>query len=324
MLYLRVKQFLTIARLTGLEAIRQPLAFILFATAVLLVALLPLVLSHTLGESVKFVRDGSLGFMFVAGLLLSAQAACSALSEELRRGTASVVLIKPIPRSLFFLAKFAGVAWVMLLYCAGMTMAILLAVRTAYDAYVPDWWSATPLLAATIGAFLIGGLINFMGRRPFVSNAFLWLLILLSAAFAFGGWIDASGARMPFGTLYEYRILPVAALMTLAILMLAGISVALATRLTALPTLSLCGAVFLLGLLSDYFFGRHADTSFIAQLLYQLIPNWQHFWVVDALGGDGVVPLEYLKLALGYAAFYLAGVLTVGAVSFERMEVEGS
>ncbi len=320
---LAVKQFFTIARLTAVDAIRQPLAFLLFATTLILIALLPLILSHTLGESVKFVRDGSLGFMFVAGLILGAHMACASLSSEVRHGTVSVVLSKPIARITFFLAKYAGIAAVLLLFAAGTLMAVLLSVRTAFQAYVTDWWSATPLLLACVGAFVVGGLINYVLRRPFVSNAFLSLLMLLTLAFVFAGFVDQHGQRMAFGALYDFRILSAGSLITLAILVLAALSVSLATRLSTIPTLSLCGGLFFLGLLSDYFFGQHSATSQTARVLYYLLPNWQHFWVVDALGGDGSIPGGYVFMAGAYAVLYLAGILVFGVMAFQRMEVEG-
>ncbi len=319
---LAIRQFITIARLTALEAIRQPLAFLLFATALFLVGLLPLVLSHTLGESEKFVRDGALAFMWLAGLILGAHLACASLSGEIRRGTVSAVLSKPIGRTTFFLAKYTGIAVVMTLFAAGILMAVLLAARTASEPHFVDRWAAVPLWLSIGLAFVIGGLINFFLRRPFVSNAFATLFILLAAAFLFTGWVDRAGQPTAFGAFYDFRILYAGALIALAILVLAALSVSLATRLRAVPTLSICGAVFLLGLLSDYFFGRFADGSAVAKSLYYLLPNWQHFWVVDALAGDGTIPWVYVSQAGAYALLYLAGLLVFGVTAFQRMEVK--
>ncbi len=316
-----VNQFFTIARLTALDAVRQPLSFLLFASTLVLIAVLPLVLSHTLGESVKFVRDGSLAFMFLAGLILGAHMACATLSNEVRHGTVSVVLSKPMARATFFLAKYAGIAAVLVLFAAGILMAVMLSVRTAFDAFITDWWSAAPLLLACVGAFIVGGLINFFFRRPFISNAFVSLLLLLTLAFVFAGFVDQQGRFMTFGALYDFRILPAGLLITMAVLVLAGLSVSLATRLPTIPTLSICGGLFLLGLLSDYFFGQQAATSGAAGTLYYLLPNWQHFWVVDALSGDGVIPAQYVCMAGAYAVLYLSGILLFGLLAFQRMEV---
>ncbi len=317
-----LQQFITIARLTALEAIRQPIGFLLFSTVLLLVALLPLVLSHTLGESARFVRDGGLAFMWVAGLILGAHLASAALADEIRRGTVSAVLSKPVQRWVFLLAKYVGIASVMLLFCFGMTMAVLLSTRAAAQPYEVDWWGAGPLLAALASAFMLAGLINFLLRRPFISTAYMTLMLLLTLAFGAGGLVHHEGGRMPFGDLYDWRVLPVATLIALAILVLSGISVALATRLRTIPTLVGCGALFFLGLLSDYYFGARAEASILASTLYHLLPNWQHFWVVDALTGHGTVPWSYVAMVGGYAMLYLFGVLLLGLVAFRHMDVQ--
>ncbi len=319
---LAARQFITVARLTAVEAIRQPLTFLLFTTALGLVALLPMVLSHTLGESDRFVRDGSLAFMLLAGLILGAHIACSALSAEIRRGTVSAVLSKPIQRTVFFLSKFAGIAMVMCLFSAGILMAILVSVRTAIDPYFIDPWAAVPLWMAICLAFVLGALINFLFRRPFISNAFISLLLLLTAAFIFTGMVDQEGQAIGFGELYDFRILHAGGLIILAILVLSAISVSLATRFSTVPTLSICGAVFLMGLLSDYAFGRFAADSLFHRVMYYIIPNWQHFWVADAFAVDVSIPIAYTLTAAAYALLYLSGVMVLGMTAFQRMEVK--
>lgn len=317
-----LRQFVTISRLTVLEAVRQPLSFLLFATTLSIIALMPLTLSHTLGESSKFVRDGALAFMMLAGLILGAHLACSALSAEMRRGTVSAVLSKPVNRTVFFLAKYVGIALLMTVFSAGLLMAILLAVRAVHEPWITDWWAAGPLIAVIILSFLLGGLINFFLRRPFISNTFVTLFVLLLLAFFFSGFVDAQGEPATFGLLYDFRILRAGGLIILAIWVLSAISVALATRLSTIPTLAFCGFVFFFGLLSDYLFGRFADTVLWAKVLYYALPNWQHFWVVDALAADTTIPIAYVLHVGVYALCYTGVVLIFGLLAFKQMEVE--
>jgi hypothetical protein len=319
---LAVSQWFAIARLTALEAARQPIVFLLGIGTVLLISFLPMVLSHTMGESAKFVRDGSLAFMLLSGLILGAYAACATLTLELRRGTVSVVLSKPVDRAVFFLAKYAGIGGVLIAYAAGITLATMLSVRAAVEPYVLDWRIAAPLLGASFLACLLAGLLNFYLRRPFPSNACFLLLVFLSCAFIYGGFYDQAGNPVPFASLYDLRIITAAVLITLAILVLAGLSVVLATRFSSTPTLSICSAALLLGLLSDYMFGRHADTSWIAKILHMALPNWQHFWVVDVLAGPGAIPLAYVGQASLYALLYLTGICCLAVVSFKHMELK--
>src|SRR5437762_3435266 len=69
-----------------------------------------------------------------------------------------------------------------------------------------------------------------------------------------------------------------------AVWILAGIALACSTRLDMIPTLAICSAVFLLGTMSDYLFGRPAaHGSWWASVLYTITPNWQLFWLADAI-----------------------------------------
>jgi ABC-2 type transport system permease protein len=316
-----IRQFTSIARLTALEAARQPI-FLLMATAcVVFIGLLPLLITHTLGEGAKLVRDSGLAFYFVCGLILGSYVACSSLTHEIRRGTAASILSKPVSREIFFLAKFAGVASVMIFFSAAAAIAILMSSRVAEPLYSFDWWAATPLLVAPLLAYVIAGLWNFFTQRPFVSAASVMLLVTLAVAFTFAGFVDSEGHKVAFGSAYSWKIVPVSMLIFFAIAVLTGLAMSLAIRLDTVPTLSICSVVFLIGLMSDYLFGRHAANSLLANLFYRIVPNWQNFWVVDALSGDGAIPWSYVALAAIYAAIYLAGILSLGLLAFRQLEV---
>jgi hypothetical protein len=315
------RQFTAIATLTALEAVRQPICLLMATTCVVFIGLLPLLITHTLGEGGKLVRDSGLAFHFVCGLILGSYAACSSLTHEIRRGTASSILSKPVSREIFFCAKFAGVAVVMLLFSVATAMAILMSTRVAAPLYFFDWWAGVPLLAAPLMAYLIAGLWNFFTQRPFVSAASILLLVALASAFVFAGYVDSEGHRVAFGAAYSWKIIPVSALIFFAIAVLTGLAMSLAIRLDAVPTLSICSVVFLAGLMSDFLFGRHAAHRLFANLLYRVIPNWQHFWVVDALSGEGAIPWSYVLRAAIYAGLYLAGILSLGMLAFRHLEV---
>lgn len=323
---LQLKQFAAISGMTALEAMRQPILLLLTLSSVCFIALLPFVITHVLGESVRIVRDSSMALHFVGGLLMGGYAACAALSGEIRRGTASAILSKPVGRAVFFLAKFTGVAAVLLLYSTATTIATILSTRAARESFYIDWWGALPLFAAIALALVLSGVENFFTKRPFVSRCFGWLLVALPVAFFVSGFAPAHLVLQPGEVTSGYagglplELAPVSALIALAILVLAALAVALATRLEVVPTLSICSAVFMLGLMSDYLFGRNAAGSRLAALLYALTPNWQHFWGADALNAGGV-PWSYVAQAAAYAALYLAGLLGAGIVAMRGMEV---
>ena len=318
---LGIKQFIAVARLTALEAVRQPVFLLLASTSLLLVGLFPVIVTQTLSEGARLIRDCALALHFVTGLVLGSLAACHALGRDIRRGTAAAVLSKPVGRVTFFLAKYSGVAVALLLYSGLMTAGALLGVRTvSRDDYQFDWWGSGPLLATLPLAFALAGLQNYFSRCAFTSRAFAWLVALVGVALVVSCAVPRE-AGAAFGSTLTWPIARAGALIALAVLVLTSIATALATRLEAIPVLSLCSGLFLFGLISDYLVGRLSPAQrAVAGRLIDLLPNWQHFWVVDALNKQGI-PGVYLLHAAAYAGLCLAGFLAAGIFAFHRMEV---
>jgi hypothetical protein len=50
-------------------------------------------------------------------------------------------------------------------------------------------------------------------------------------------------------------------------------------------------------------------------------PNWQLFWLADALEGQNKIPLSYLGEALGYACAYIGAILALALTLFEDREL---
>ncbi len=320
---LQLQQFIAIARLALLETLRQPIILLLALGSLTFIALMPLLITHVLGDGQRMVRDSALALHLVSGLVLGAYAACASLRDEVRRGTASAVLSKPVGRTLFLLAKYVGLALVMLLYSALLAIAVILAARTAAEDFSFDIWGSGPLLLAILLALLAGGLQNFLLRRPFASRTFAALLLLVPLALLVSGAVDVEGHRASlYASALPLATLPASVLITMAILILSGWSVSLATRLDVVPTLACCAVLLMAGLMGDYLFGATAQTHSGAALLYGLLPNFQHFWAVDALA-RGTIPWSYVARAAEYGAFYLAGILSIGIVAFRHMELRG-
>ena len=169
---LRIRQLLVLARLTAAEAIRQPIYLLLTTTCVILTGLAPFIKLHRFGEDGKLVRDTGLACHFVFGLFVAGYAACSSLAREMRSGTASAVLSKPVSREVFFLAKFLGIAGVTLAFSMCSITATLLAERAAekfyftnkLTGYIQDTGTGILLLLAPLAAYFIAGLINYLTK----------------------------------------------------------------------------------------------------------------------------------------------------------------
>lgn len=317
----RFNQFFSIARLTALEASRQPI-FLLVTTIVLVfIALLPVLITHIVGDSARMVRDSALALQLVAGLVLACYAATATINRELRKGTLASVISKPISREQFFLAKFAGVAAVMIVFVLVATAATMMSVRTASYAFTYDWAGSGPLMAAVFIAYILAAIYNFISRTPFVSRAFLFLTISVAVAFVVSCAIPGEDQGAGFGGAMPWNILPAGALIGLATALMCTMAVSLAVHLDMVPTSFICLGIFLLGMMSDYLFGARAATDAWAAMWYALLPNWQHFWAVDALH-QGLIPWLYTLNAAAYAIFYGATVLSAGLLAFRNMEVK--
>jgi hypothetical protein len=57
----------------------------------------------------------------------------------------------------------------------------------------------------------------------------------------------------------DWRMVPAAILILFALWILAALALACSTRFDMIPTLAICSAIFLLGIMSDYLFGRRAE-----------------------------------------------------------------
>jgi ABC-type transport system involved in multi-copper enzyme maturation permease subunit len=326
---LRIRQFLALASLTAAESIRQPICLLLASACVALTALTPMLDLFNFGEEGKLARDSGLAFHFVFGMLAAAWAASSSLARELRAGTASAVLSKPVGRATFLLAKFAGIAAMLAAFSACAAAATLLSDRVSerfvvtarMATYATDWRTGWLLLAAPGVACAAAALLNYTVKRPFESTAFGLLLAAVFGVLLASGFWDRLGQRASFDLAVQWRILPASLLIALALVVLAAVALALSTRLAAVPTLTLTAGVFLAGLLSDHVLGRRAAASTAAAWLYRLVPDWQHFWMADALAGGGAIPARYVGAAALYALLYTGAALLMGLVSFRNAEV---
>jgi hypothetical protein len=93
--------------------------------------------------------------------------------------------------------------------------------------------------------------------------------------------------------------------------------------LDVIPTLAICSAFFLVGIMSDYLFGRRAESgSWWASVLYTVTPNWQLFWLADALdSGKSTFHWGYVGKAFTYVIGYVGAVLAFAVVLFDDREL---
>jgi len=112
-----------------------------------------------------------------------------------------------------------------------------------------------------------------------------------------------------------------AVLLLLAAMIFVALAVALSSRFNIVVTLSVCVGFFLLGLISDYVFGRFAETHIWAKTGRILVPNLQVFWISDAIYEESQVPPKYIIISATYAICYTTGILSAAIALFQRRQV---
>jgi ABC-2 type transport system permease protein len=319
-----MRQFLTIATNAFMELIRQPVFLLLMTASVLFEIFLAVPYYFAFGEESKLVENETLAVMLLSGLLGAVLSASASLAREIRTGTALAVLSKPVGRAQFFLAKYAGLAAALAMLSYVNLIGVLLASWMSFDAYgKTDLPALGIFVAGVLVAYALAGFSNFFLRRPFVSDAVLALVVTTTLAafliFRFTRQMQTLGVEAHV----DWRLVPAGILVLFALWILAALAIACSTRLDTIPTLAVCSAFFLIGLMSDYFFGTRAEAGkWWASALYTVIPNWQLFWFADALDmGKSTFHWGYVGKAFAYMVAYAGAALAVGTALFEEREL---
>jgi len=302
-----------------MELVRQPVFLLLMTGSLLFEIFLAVPYYFAFGDEPKLVENSALAVMLLTGLFGAVLCASSSLAREIRSGTALAVLSKPVGRTRFLLAKYTGLAGALTLLAYVNLIGVLLASWMAFDAYGKTDLEALSILGGAVALAYA----NFFLRRNFVSDAVLALVILVTLAAVWILGYTKQMASLSVQSHADWRLLPAGVLILFALWILAALAIACSTRLDIIPTLAICSAFFLLGLMSDYFFGRRAEAgSWWASTLYTLVPNWQLFWLADALEtGKDTFHWDYVGKAFVYVIGYAGAALAVGTALFEEREL---
>lgn len=313
----------TIAANTFTEVIRQPIYLIVIGCGVALILLSPYFTMFTLLENNKMIKDMGLSTILLCGLLLAAFSASSVVYQEVENKTLLVILCKPVSRSSFIIGKYIGVLLGLLAAQYLLMLVLSQTVRTEITEAMysksdhPVW---VGYLLAMLFSLGMAAFANFFYEKPFTSSAITFALPSFTLVFLALCLIDNNWQLQPFAKPLEGQIFIASFVISLATAVLCAVATAASTRLGSIPTLGLCGTIFLLGLFSDYLFGRNAAHSWLAQLCYTVIPNLQIYWLADAVVGQRQIPLAYLQHVAMYTLFFVAAMLCFAIALFQQRE----
>ena len=307
-----------------MELVRQPVFLLLLTGSVLFEIFLAVPYYFAFGDEMKLVKTSSLAIMLLAGLFGAVLSASASLAREIRTGTALAVLSKPVGRTQFLLAKFVGLAAALTLLAYVNLVGVMTASWMAFDAYGKTNLTAIGIFGGgVVLAYALAGFSNFFLRRPFVSDAVFALVVMITlAAFIILQFTKQMQSLGEWAAV-DWRLVPAGMLILFAFWIFAAVALACSTRLDMIATLTVCSAIFLLGLMSDYLFGQLAERgSWWASALYSAVPNWQLFWLADALEtGKDTFSWAYVGKAFAYMIFYAGAALSVAVALFDDREL---
>lgn len=312
-------RILTIAANTFIEVIRQPIFLIILGVSLLLILLSPYLTIFALLANQMLVKDMTMATVLLTGLLLSAFSASNVIYKEIENRTILTVITKPVKRSSFIIGKYLGLLLALFVAQYLLSLVLIQTIRTEITeaAYSKsDYPVLFGYLFAIFFTLIMAAFANFFYEKPFNSSAVLLAIPFFSLIFCLLCVIGHDWSIQPILATLDYQILIATFLIFLATALLTAIAVASSTRLSPIATLILCLTIFLLGLFSDYLFGRNAQNSVVANILYKIVPNIQIYWVMDAILDERTIPLSYLKYILSYTISFVLGILAIAMALF--------
>ena len=149
---------------------------------------------------------------------------------------------------------------------------------------------------------LLAAVLNYIRNMPF-SSCVTFLMAAVLPVYAILLYL-VRGAPDDEGFIPPLQFITAISLLFPAIWLMGAISAALATRCGIVANLTTCSVLFFLGLISKYVSTRLLGGGVMGDLLSAILPNWQYFWMADALAAHTHIPLRYLGWALLYSIIY--------------------
>ena len=319
-----MNKLFTIAKNTFIETLRQPVYAIIIVAALFLLFISPSLTMYTMSDDNKLLREIGLSTLFLTSLFISIFSASGAVAKEMENKTILTVLTKPVQRPIFIIAKFFGVASAVVLAHYICTIALLMVIRhgvleTVNDPH--DWTVIATAGIVVVAVFLLSAFFNYAYEWKFSSTAIVLTGIFATLGIVFLIFIDNRWQFNPKGNGINAVDIYGSVLLLLAAIIMVALAVALSSRFNIVVTLSCCIGIFLLGLVSDYAFGRFAETQLWAKIGRYLVPNLQIFWISDAIYEGSQIPVKYIVITASYALCYTTAILALAIALFQRRQV---
>jgi len=341
-----IEQLLAIIRNTFFECVRQPICLVIVIASVLLVLMSNPFAAFTMSDDQRMYVDIGISTVFMSGAILAAFLATAVVNQEITNRTVLMVVSKPVPRATFVIGKYVGVTLALIAATAVPAMAFLLVevhgvMQTAATPYRwPCIVFGSVAIALTIGT---ATWCNFFYGKSFAAITTLLGGPLLLIAYVLSLFFDPTFQSIDPSKEFRGELVVAILLMFVSLSIISAIAVAISTRLGQILTIGITLAILMLGLLSDWIFARKIQdlTKLIAvrdaagggvldwdhaalwacMAGYAVVPNFQVFWIVDAVNQEQPIPFDYISLVVPYGAAMTVAAIAIAIALFQRREV---
>lgn len=288
------------------EGIRQPMFWLLFAAALIIMLMSPFWPYFTFGEDYKVVKEVCFACSWLFPGIFAVVAASISVSEEIELRTAVTLMSKPISRRQFLLGKFGGLllAALFMTIMLGWVLVWVSVFKASYDPAFPNTREA---LAQADPRWVIDWANDTFGGS-----------VLGDLAKGIGFWINDAGIALP-GLLIGFC----------QVMVLLAVAVALGTRLPMVVNIPVCVVVFFLGHLTPIMIEVTRSgfrlVYFMARLFDTTLPGLDVFDASQAVVRDIPLPAGAYALytfnVILYAITYTAIALLFGLILFEDRDL---
>jgi hypothetical protein len=287
------QQTLAIIRNTFFESIRQPIMLVVLVVATVALILANPLSAFTMEDDQRMFIDLGLATVFICGCLLSAFIATNVLGREIENRTALTVISKPVPRVLFVIGKYLGVAGAITLGAFYMALVFMLAdLHSVLQTVRDPLHGPVIVFGFAAGAVGLGAAVwcNYFYGRNFTGTVIAVTTPLAALAYLFSMMFKPNFALQSIADGFKGQLWLAIIALWVAIMVLTAIALAASTRLGQVMTLLVTIGVFLLGMLSDWMFSRPLIS--MEQTWTQRVSNMTADDVERLLGSEASAPLR--------------------------------
>jgi ABC-type transport system involved in multi-copper enzyme maturation permease subunit len=275
------------------ETTRRPLYYILLLSAAVMVYVSKTLSLFSFYQEMHLVREMGVATITFWCFLVVVITSGLVVTQELEDRTAVTLLSKPLRRSEFLIGKFAGLVAALVPGVVVLAGVLFITLYLMAESHLPV---ADPEIARGVRE----------GRGAF-STAFS---IAWEHFFLKQGGVVLEGALLSF----------------LQATILAALSVSFSAFFPIVVSVAATALVFVIGNISGYMTASLdrsglAPVSWAGHAAARLFPNLGYFNLQTYFSEGRIISLNYLGLAIVYAALYVSAVFLVSCSLFRRREV---